>query len=93
MTFKEQARLDLPIFFDVDEFGTRAYRNGIVSYVQRFVEPNDFGDSFYTRLVGRCADFLTLKKDDVITVDGKDYGVVSFRKDEYEQLVEIFLNG
>jgi len=92
MTFKEQLEADLPIFFNVDEFATPAtYKTATVN-VHRFVESNDFGDMFYTRIVGKVVDFLGIAVGDLIDVDGKSYAVVSFRPDEFNNMIEVFLN-
>ncbi len=92
MTFKEHLQADLPVFFDTTEYGTEAIFLTNTVNVQRFVEQNDFGDAFYTRIVGRSSDFPGIAKNDIVTVDGTDYGVVSFRIDEFNQIIEVFLN-
>ncbi len=98
MIFNEYLTADLPVFFNTEEFGTVAEVTPVgggaayTANVQKIVEPNDFGDAFYTHIVGRSADFTGIAKNDAVLMDNTSYAVVTFTIDEYDDTIEVFLN-
>ncbi len=98
MTVKEYMTADLPVFFNPEELGTSAVVTPIgggdsyTANVQKFEVPNDYGDAFYTYVTGQQSDFVGITKNDTMIIDGITFAVVSFKIDEFNNTIEVFLN-
>jgi hypothetical protein len=98
MTLSEQIEADLPEFFSADDFASVAtftpISTGVPSTatVQLITELTAYGDSQYTRILGRYLDLKDLKKDDTVSLGGVIFGVVTSKSDELKQTMEVFLN-
>jgi len=95
MSFKDQLKLDLDVFFNIDEFAVEViYHLGKTSTpvtVQFFDEESGLGDSVLRKLIVKHDDLPTLSKDGYFMINEVKYGVVDFIPDEEKLIFNVIL--
>lgn len=95
MTFKDQLKQDLSVFFNPDEFGTvvEYHLNGNHTNVpvQFFDEESELGDSRLRKMVFDINELPNISKNGYFIIGSDKYGVVDFKPDEEELLMQVIL--
>ena len=95
MGFKDQLKVDLDVFFDIDEFAVEVvYHLGKITTpvtVQFFDEESGLGDSLIRKLIVKYHDLPTLSKDGYFMIDEVKYGVIDFIPDEEKLIFNVIL--
>ena len=95
MTLKNQLKSDLNEFFNEDDFAEEVkYYLGSVSSsvtVQFFDQESDLGDSMMRKMLCRVNDLPNLSKDGYFIIGVTKFGVIDFRPDEENVLMQIIL--
>lgn len=93
--FKNQLKNDLSVFFNDEEFAQEVkYYLGSVSTsvtVQFFDTESDLGDSMMLKMICRLTDLPSLSKDGYFLIETVKYGVLDFRPDDENLLMQIVL--
>ena len=96
MDFKSYLESDLAVFLNTEEFAyTVEYHVGtdpvVEVEVQFFDEESDLGDSMMRKLVARVSDVPTISKNGFFMVEGDKYGIIDFRPDEENLILQVLL--
>ena len=96
MNFKSQLKSDFEtVFLNKDEFAQEVkYYLGSTSTtvtVQHFDEESDLGDSMMKKMVCKVDDLPNLSEDGYFLIDTVKYGILDFRPDEENVMMQILL--
>lgn len=95
MSFKDQIKADLDVFFNADEFAEEVeYYEGAISssvIVQFFDEESGLGDSLIRKLIVKCEDLPNLSKSGYFDIKTIKYGVIDFVPDEQGLIFNVVL--
>ena len=95
MSLKTYLKSDLDTFFEIDEFAQDvSYYLGAVSStvrVQFFDEESNLGDSMMRKLIVKKDDLPNISKDGYFLIDTIKYGIIDFRPDEENLLMQVLL--
>lgn len=95
MSLKSYLKSDLDTFFNVEEFGqTVDFYIGSTSTsvdVQFFDQESDLGDSMFKKMVMRVGDLPNISKQGYFIINNEKFGVVDFRPDEENLILQILL--
>ena len=95
MSFKNQLKIDLDEFLNDAEFAQEVkYYLGAVSTsvtVQFFDDESDVADTLIRKMLCRIDSLPSLSKDGYFLIDTIKYGVIDFKPDEEEVLMQIIL--
>ena len=93
--FKTQLKTDLDEFLDDEVFAQEVeYYLGSVSAsvtVQFFDTESNLGDSMLLKMICRLTDLPNLSKDGYFLINTVKYGILDFRPDEENVLMQIIL--
>jgi len=95
MNFKEHIKADLEVFFNTDEFAQEVkYYLGTRSTkvtVQFFDQESELGDSMMRKIIFKKEDLPNISKDGSFLIDTIKYGIIDFRPDEENLLMQVIL--
>ena len=95
MSFQSQLKSDLAVFLNGDEFAYEVEyilnTTSTLLTVQFFDDESDVADTMVRKIVADYDDIPTISRSGYFVIDGDKYGVLDFRLDEEQLIMQIVL--